>query len=67
MFLHISIVFKYSPPMKRLSYFSLVDTAMRLKTFTLSGKGIISCLVFLKLRYSKLYLSYLWRKMTFLH
>ena len=57
MFPHISIVINYSPPIKLLSCFLLVGTAMCLITCTLSGKGVIACLVILKPRYCKLSLA----------
>ena len=43
--------------MKLLSCLLLVGTAMSLIARTLSGKGIMPCLVILKPRYSKLYLA----------
>ena len=53
MFPHISIV----TPIKLVSWFSLVGTAMCLIACTLSGKDFIPCRVISTLRYSKLPLA----------
>ena len=55
MFPHISIVINYSFTASKLLL--LVGTAMCLIACTLSGKGIIPCLVLSKSRYSKLSLA----------
>ena len=57
MFPHISIVINYLPPIKLVSYFLLVGTAMYLIACTLLGKGIMPYLVILKPRYNKLSLA----------
>ena len=54
MSLYICMVIDLLPPIKLLSCFLLVGTAMRLIACTLSGKGIMPCLGILKPRYSKL-------------
>ena len=54
---YISIVINYLPPIKLLSYFLLIGTAISLIACTLTGIGIIPCLVILKPRDSKLSLT----------